>query len=619
VLDQALARSDVLLAIIGPDWLAADSEGKRRLDDPNDWVRREIVTALGLGRVQVIPVLVGDADLPTASELPKPLQVLPGRQAITVRPDRFDDDVDNLIDAIGGWRRRWHGFPLWAWIGAGALLVAALVVAFVVRSNQAPLVTPEQVTAIGGVPVEIDLLDWVEDEGGGLTVTVANESEHSGVVADLGDGLVSYTGPSRYSGPDSFDFTVRDEQGAESPATADILVTLGPIGGDFNIAVAEFTSNGQSASSLGTALHGQIEEALAGETDVDVEVAGPAEVRSLPGDTPEERAEAAADLADRTAADVVVYGTLDTEDGPPVLTTEFFISDRGLTGAKELAGAYAMDTQTLPSSDPSTLSIAAQRLEPKITALTDLAIGLSFLQLGDFDRAEERFVQASVDWPGSRVDSNGKEVVFNLLGFVSGLQEDLDDAEGYYQRALELDPDYARAHFGIAEILFQRSKGVDCSGGDVAGLQAALAEFDEVAGLDAPDFSFLSERSQIEMARIHLCLNNHGAGGLEEARSLLDATIPVVESEPRLLDVAADAHATLGSVRLLEGNAQGAATELETAAEMAPDSASKGEYYKALAFVYECELGLSDQAEAYLEEATALLGAPAEPIPCPNA
>ena len=419
-----------MLAIIGPDWLAADNEGKRRLDDPDDWVRREIVIALGLGRVQVIPVLVGDAGLPAADQLPEPLRPLPGRQAITVRPDRFDDDVDNLIEQIGGWRRRWHGFPLWAWIGAGALLVTALVVAFVVRSNQPPVVTPEQITAIGGVPLEIDLLDWVDDESSELAVTADNESTHAGSIADLGGGLITYTGPPRYRGPDSFGFTVRDEQGALSQATANIVVTLGPIGGDFNLAVAEFASTGQSASSVSDALHRQIDEALAEETDVNVEVAGPGEVGPLPGDTPERRAEAAAELASRVAADVVVYGTLDTADGPPLLSAEFFVSDRGLTGAKELAGAYALDTQTLPSSDPGTLSIAASRLEPKITALTELAVGLSFYQLGEFDRAEERFVQASIDWPGSRVDSNSKEVVFNLLGNVSGLQEDLDDAEG---------------------------------------------------------------------------------------------------------------------------------------------------------------------------------------------
>jgi hypothetical protein len=52
---------------------------------------------------------------------------------------------------------------------------------------------------------------------------------------------------------------------------------------------------------------------------------------------------------------------------------------------------------------------------------------------------------------------------------------------------------------------------------------------------------------------------------------------------------------------------------------MAPDAESKGEYYRALAFVYECQLGLSEQADAYLDEAAALLGTPPGPITCPNA
>jgi hypothetical protein len=39
-LNEALAQSDNLLAIIGPDWLTAVKDGHRRLDDPEDWVRR---------------------------------------------------------------------------------------------------------------------------------------------------------------------------------------------------------------------------------------------------------------------------------------------------------------------------------------------------------------------------------------------------------------------------------------------------------------------------------------------------------------------------------------------------------------------------------------------------
>ena len=198
--------------------------------------------------------------------------------------------------------------------------MAVLGVALVVRGNRPPSITPEPVTAIGDIPTEIDLLAWVEDDGSGeLSVAVDNESTHGGSVSDLGEGLVSYTGPSRYAGPDSFGFTVRDEDGAVSQGTANLVVTLGPIGGDFNIAVAEFTSDGESASSVSDALFRQIEEAVAEETDVEVAVAGPEEVGPLAGDTPEERALEAAELASRVAADVVVYGTLDTENGAPVL------------------------------------------------------------------------------------------------------------------------------------------------------------------------------------------------------------------------------------------------------------------------------------------------------------
>src|SRR5262245_9269861 len=58
VLDEHLAQSDVMLAIIGNRWLTAqDEKGARRLDDPDDFVRVEIARALDRD-ISVIPVLV---------------------------------------------------------------------------------------------------------------------------------------------------------------------------------------------------------------------------------------------------------------------------------------------------------------------------------------------------------------------------------------------------------------------------------------------------------------------------------------------------------------------------------------------------------------------------------
>src|SRR4051812_44678427 len=64
IVEQEVARCDVMLAIIGPGWLhARDSEGARRLDNPKDLVRSEIAAGLTRG-IPVIPVLMNGALLP---------------------------------------------------------------------------------------------------------------------------------------------------------------------------------------------------------------------------------------------------------------------------------------------------------------------------------------------------------------------------------------------------------------------------------------------------------------------------------------------------------------------------------------------------------------------------
>src|SRR5918997_4612293 len=65
VVASAVAESDVLVAVIGSGWLGAlDSMGRRRLDDPADWVVTEIATALQR-QIAIIPVLVDGAQMPT--------------------------------------------------------------------------------------------------------------------------------------------------------------------------------------------------------------------------------------------------------------------------------------------------------------------------------------------------------------------------------------------------------------------------------------------------------------------------------------------------------------------------------------------------------------------------
>lgn len=100
VLNERVAECDVVLAVIGKGWLdARDASGKRRLDDPDDFVRIEIASALNQDK-RVIPVLVNDASMPRPEELPEVLRPLARRNAVRLTHERFRSDADGLIKAL---------------------------------------------------------------------------------------------------------------------------------------------------------------------------------------------------------------------------------------------------------------------------------------------------------------------------------------------------------------------------------------------------------------------------------------------------------------------------------------------------------------------------------------
>jgi hypothetical protein len=100
VITRAVGSCDVLLALIGPQWLTiADDHGRRRLDSRDDFVRLEIEAAL-TRRVLVIPILVYGARMPRADELPDGLAELVHRQALELSPARFAFDTSRLLKVL---------------------------------------------------------------------------------------------------------------------------------------------------------------------------------------------------------------------------------------------------------------------------------------------------------------------------------------------------------------------------------------------------------------------------------------------------------------------------------------------------------------------------------------
>jgi tetratricopeptide (TPR) repeat protein len=97
---RRLRTCSVLVVVIGPRWLTVtNAAGQRRLDDPADWVRFEITEALNRG-LRVIPVLTGDAVLPTEADLPLDIAGLGRRQYVPLRRRYTDVDLTYLVKRI---------------------------------------------------------------------------------------------------------------------------------------------------------------------------------------------------------------------------------------------------------------------------------------------------------------------------------------------------------------------------------------------------------------------------------------------------------------------------------------------------------------------------------------
>jgi hypothetical protein len=94
---ERLASCDIMLTLIGKDWVGiTDASGRKRLADPDDFVRLEIEAALKRG-IPVIPVLVQGAEMPSLDELPPEIRNFAFRNAFELSHTRWESDVHELI------------------------------------------------------------------------------------------------------------------------------------------------------------------------------------------------------------------------------------------------------------------------------------------------------------------------------------------------------------------------------------------------------------------------------------------------------------------------------------------------------------------------------------------
>jgi CHASE2 domain-containing sensor protein len=106
-IEDAVNSCAVVFVLIGPDWLSVRKEdGTRRIDDPDDWVRKETATALGRFGVVVVPVLLDGAAMPSEGDLPDALKPLLDCQYVALIGDDIEVEIDRLIESVQRSKRR---------------------------------------------------------------------------------------------------------------------------------------------------------------------------------------------------------------------------------------------------------------------------------------------------------------------------------------------------------------------------------------------------------------------------------------------------------------------------------------------------------------------------------
>ena len=99
VIRSEIEKCDIMLALMGKNWLTNKSAANSGLEDPNDFVRIELETGLELRR-KIIPILLDGAKMPGETDLVSSLKPLASCNAFSIRAESFGGDISRLISFL---------------------------------------------------------------------------------------------------------------------------------------------------------------------------------------------------------------------------------------------------------------------------------------------------------------------------------------------------------------------------------------------------------------------------------------------------------------------------------------------------------------------------------------
>jgi len=362
----------------------------------------------------------------------------------------------------------------------------------------------------------------------------------------------------------------------------------------FTVAMSPFVSvsasgrvrTTQDGRELAQLLFANLENSFA-----DLDLGMPFELRApdqgcpIKGRDREQRAANAESLAEALGADVLIYGAI-VEDGESAeLQPEFYVAYRGFSEAADLAGPHELGRPvrvSIPVEPTDMEGVEEHPVNVRAKALSLIALGLASYAVDDYDQALEHFSAAAElpNWP----ESAGKELIYLLLGNTSSNlaaatldSAYVDEALDYYDQALDINPDFARAMVGQAAATYQLALG-DLQARRGSEVDTSLLDESEdiyrrALEAEAPEAAEIGLKVHFGLGQIFLVrhyLQLAGGNWLDQARAEFRAMVDAHDAgKVRNLDLVGHAYARLGLIAAqLDGDPEAALPLYEEAAAL---------------------------------------------------
>lgn len=377
-------------------------------------------------------------------------------------------------------------------------------------------------------------------------------------------------------------------------STAESNTPIETMNGDYRVVVSPFVLQENAAHAtiekdLALSSFERIQKSLSEtQSDLFIKVWGPDDLETrkiepVIGTTIEERTESAQALANLIDADLVVYGFIQTNGTSLTVTPEFYIRLRNAYEAQELTGPYMMgdpiamrDYEDLASR----LEISTA-LSDRVVALSQMIKGLAFYAIREYPEAQKEFSLAETieSWE----PSEGKEILYLFLGnsVIREEDADLDTAQLYFQKALEIRPDYSRAMIGLANVKYRMAlapvtQSNNPADADETLLQESIELLTAAAkSTNQPPLADVPTKIHFELGQCYFML---AYSGHLDTYTLATSEFEQVIADygngenPRVKERAAEAYARLGLILALGGSTEEAIQSYQTAAEMTADN-----------------------------------------------